>query len=203
MSSTLLAQSPRPRLQPQPQPSFARTPLQPTLLVAAAESDLDRYALPSFNRVTARSNAELAALIVRERPEAVVIDADLPGLDACAACAAARPQKGVRVLIAVSTPAQVPPLIKAGCHAILLKPFAPNLLAGRLGRLMRDRPHVSRGFETQKGQSRSEGTNRAWETVTCPRCNEPNAVGFDFTSHRRMWFACLACDQVWIGNRQE
>jgi CheY-like chemotaxis protein len=194
--------SPSPRVQPQSQPQ--RAPLRQTLLVAAADADLPLYGLPSFQRVTARNNAELSALLARERPAAVVIDADLPGLDAAAACAAARSHDGVSVLITAGSAEQVPPFLKAGCHAILLKPFAPNLFAGRMGRLLRDRAQQPRGLEaTRTAPAFTQGTNRAWETVACPRCSEPNAVSFDFTSHRRMWFACLACNQVWIGHRQE
>jgi CheY-like chemotaxis protein len=193
--------SPSPRVQPQSQPQ--RAPARQTLLVAAAEADLPLYGLPAFQRVTARNNAELIALLARERPTAVVIDGDLPGLDAAAACTAARSHDGVSVLVAVGSPEQVPPFLKAGCHAILLKPFAPNLFAGRMGRLLRDRAQQPRGVDGTRTAHVPQGTNRAWETVACPRCSEPNAVSFDFTSHRRMWFACLACNQVWIGHRQE
>ena len=32
---------------------------------------------------------------------------------------------------------------------------------------------------------------------------EGNAVSFEFSSYRRMWYACLACEHVWLGPRQE
>ena len=160
--------------------------VRPTLIVAAAERDLPRYTLGAYDCVPARNNVELAALLIRNRPTAVAIDADLPGFDALAACEAARRLDNVRVLVTVAAPEQVPTLLKAGCHSVLVKPFSLSLLAGRIGRL-----------------SRGNGTNHAWRDVTCPTCAAPDAVGFDFTSLRRMWFACLGCEHVWIGERQE
>jgi len=176
---------------------------EPTLIVAAADADLSAYLLMAFQLMTVRSNAELAALMAREHPAAVAIDADLPGFDAAAACAALCLQEDVAVLVALSRAEQAPAVLKAGCHAVLMKPFAPNLFASRMGRVLRDRAQRSRWSHVPRNGSSVRGTNRAWETVECPRCCEPDAVGFDFASHRRMWFACLACNQVWIGQRQE
>jgi DNA-binding response OmpR family regulator len=172
------------------------------MLVAAAAEDLQSYALPSFEYLTARTDREFAALLAR-RPVAVIIDADLPELDAVAACAASRPHQDVSILVAVTRPEQVPALLKAGCDAVLLKPFAPNLLAGRIGRLVRARAQQPRLPDGTRIVNERRGTNRAWRDVSCPRCAEANAVSFDFVSHRRMWFACLACNQVWVGQRQE
>ena len=174
-----------------------------TLIIAAADADLSNYHLAAFHRMTVRSTAELAALMAREHPTAVAIDADLPGFDAAAACAAVRLQENVAVLVALSRPEQAPVLLKNGCHAVLMKPFARNLFASRMGRVLRDRAQRTRWSYVPRNGSTIRGTNRAWETVECPRCREPNAVSFDFASHRRMWFACLSCNQVWIGQRQE
>jgi len=83
-----------------------------------------------------------------------------------------------------------------------LKPITVNLVAARLGRLCREMPAaaaVSRlGVTLQQW-----GTNRTWPEVHCPQCNEGSAVCFEYSSHRRSWYACLACDHVWLGPRRE
>ena len=92
--------------------------------------------------------------------------------------------------------------LKAGCHAVLLRPFAPNLLAARLGRLSREiptTPNALRGLAALQ----LVGTNRVWPDTQCPTCHAGGAVSFEFSSYRRMWYACLGCDHVWLGPRQE
>jgi len=193
------AWSPGSRIQPQAQPPA----LNRTILVVASDADLPTYVLPTFQCVVARTNVEVVSRLAREHPVAVVIDADLPELDAAAACAAARSHEDVSVLVTAGSPQQAPAVIKAGCHGVLMKPFAPNLLAARLGRLVRASSQQLRRPDGTRIKTATQGTNRAWEIVTCPRCSEPHAVSFDFTSRRGMWFACLSCNQVWIGPRQE
>jgi len=101
----------------------------------------------------------------------------------------------------MESPATAPAALKAGCHAILLKPFAPNLAAGRIGRLSRELPMgVTSSRSTPAVQY---GTNRAWAATHCPECDTAAATSFEFASYRRMWYACLACDHVWLGPRQE
>ena len=46
-------------------------------------------------------------------------------------------------------------------------------------------------------------TNHVWPETRCPACERPGAVSFEFSSHRRAWYACLGCKAVWMGKRQE
>lgn len=189
---------------PAPRAHTSPTKALPGLLVAVGEADVERVTLPAFTRIVARTTSEAVMMVARERPTAVILDVDLPGLDAAAVCRAACAIDGTSVLVTTGAPEQAPPLLKAGCHAILLKPFATNLLAARLGRLVRERAQHQRLRALRPAVVQDHpGTNRRWPDVTCPRCGEANATSFEFTSYRRMWFACLACDQVWIGMRQE
>jgi CheY-like chemotaxis protein len=160
---------------------------RPQLLLAVRDPDLPKYALPAYAALIGRSTAEVLALLERADAGALVIDADDASFDGVAVCraAAANPQLGI--LVTTRQAERVPPLLKAGCHAVLLKPFPPNLLAARVGRLLRARSQ----------------TNRAWPDTLCPRCFAANATSFEFTSYRRMWLACLACEFVWVGPRQE
>jgi glutamate dehydrogenase/leucine dehydrogenase len=45
----------------------------------------------------------------------------------------------------------------------------------------------------------SDGTNVVFNDANCPSCDQAGIVGFDAASHRRMWYACLACSGVWMG----
>lgn len=174
-----------------------------TVLLAVSDPDASPYLLYAFTRIVARSPAEISTLLQRERPTVAVIDLDVPDLDGSAVCAAAG-ASDTSVLVVMTSPEKAPEVLKAGCHAVLLKPFAPNLLSARLGRLLRGREQARRLRQGRSTLRREEsGTNRVWEEVVCPGCNAPNATSFEFSSHRRMWFACLGCGQVWIGARQE
>jgi len=90
------------------------------------------------------------------------------------------------VLATTSEPALVPEALKAGCDGVLMKPFAPNLLYTRVGRLLRMR------------EQELNGTNVVCHDAVCPSCGRGGGVGFDAASHRRMWYACLPCSHVWV-----
>jgi CheY-like chemotaxis protein len=194
-SAPVGAWSPRPDVHVAP----TTQPLQRTLLVAATAPLVPEGLFTEFERIDAKTTAEAIVLLKRERPIALLLDGDSPGFDIVEICRAAATIELTSVLVTLSAAEQAPSILKAGCHAILLKPFAPNLLAARLGRMTRERIYQLRlrsvRASTASGVS---GANRVWAHVSCPRCAEPNAVSFEFASHRRTWFACLACDQVWI-----
>jgi DNA-binding response OmpR family regulator len=130
----------------------------------------------------------------------IVTELDLPdgdGSDLCGlANAGAQP---ILVLVITSDATRVPRALRAGCHSVLLKPFPPNLLYARLGRLTRDLQSRC----CLPNDAMSLGTNLSYPTMTCPRCGCAGATSFDATSLRRAWFACLTCDHVWIARRQE
>jgi DNA-binding response OmpR family regulator len=141
--------------------------------------------------------------------QAVLSDGN--GVDVCRmAKALAHPPL---VIVTPTTAEQVPAALKAGCNAVLLRPFSPNLLCARIGRL-RQLSHravtMHRAVHREDiavnvylSNDASVTTNHLWNEIVCPRCNRRGATGFDFVSHRRMWCACLSCDHVWIARRLE
>jgi DNA-binding response OmpR family regulator len=176
--------------------------VRPTLLVAASAADADTLAASTFTRVATHTTAEALRTIERVRPRVVAIDWDVDTIDGAAVCAAARQVPYTGVLVISASPERVPAALKAGCHAVLLRPFAPNLLAARLGRLSREiptSPAALRGLAALQ----LIGTNRVWPDTRCPKCSTGGAVSFEFSSYRRMWYACVPCEHVWLGARQE
>jgi DNA-binding response OmpR family regulator len=168
------------------------------MLVLAGAGDYERYAANAFSCRPARSSIEAVTLLKREPPTVLLIDWDTQA-DAQAVCAAVGDRTAVLGLI--GDPAQAPAALRAGCQGLLLKPVIPNLLAARLGRLVRERM----SFPTQGRQVAigERGTNRLWSQTSCPSCGQGGAIGFEFSSRRRSWYACLGCDGVWLGPRQE
>ena len=108
---------------------------------------------------------------------------------------------------------RVPDALVAGCDGVLLKPFAPNLLYARIGRLLRARTDalVSRARQQhlkalhlgERADMLLSGSNRVWPNTHCPYCNHAGVTSFEFCSHRRAWYACVECKKVWIAKRQE
>jgi DNA-binding response OmpR family regulator len=176
--------------------------MNPTLVVAAAAADIDRFHAASFAHYPVHTTSEALRLIETARPRVVVVDWDVPEIDGPQVCSASRKFAHTGVLAVMGTPERAPSALKAGCHAILLKPFAPNLVAARIGRLARELPATPLATRTAAVLQQC-GTNRVWPDTHCPTCNAPSATSFEFSSYRRMWYACLACDAVWLGARQE
>ncbi len=182
-----------------PEPTRRPADPSPALLLAIDPSDAPMFVTAPFTRLVAQTTADAVQRLARERPRIVVVDWDAEGFDGAAICRMAATLPATSVLVTTSTPDRVPAILKAGCQAVLLKPFPRNLLAARLGRLLRERP--VRGLHGARvGES---GTNRVWPSTACPHCQTAGATSFDFSSYRRMWYACLACDAVWLGARQE
>jgi DNA-binding response OmpR family regulator len=169
----------------------------------------DQYRLT----VTATAGAALQAL-GRTPPALVVMELDLsdgPGEEICRRAKALTTP--ATVLVTTPQAERVPSALVAGCDAVLLKPFAPNLLYARLGRLLRARS-VELRMRAHRQQAKSlhlkeQGellaarTNREWSNTHCPYCQHRGVTSFEYTSHRRAWYACLECKKVWIAHRQE
>ena len=171
------------------------------LVIAAAATDAARFPSSGFSRYVVHTTTEALRLIETARPRVVAIDWDVPEIDGFQVCDAARKFAHTAVLITTRSPDRAPSAIKAGCHAILLEPVVPNLIAARIGRLIREVPETA--VAGDRAVVRESGTNRIWPDTRCPNCAAPSAISFEFHSHRRMWYACLACDHVWLGRRQE
>jgi DNA-binding response OmpR family regulator len=174
---------------------------RPALVVAVAECDVDQFPATSFTRYAVHTTTEALRLIETARPRIVAIDWDTAQIDGIQVCSLARRFAHTGILVATSEPERVPFALKAGCHAVLLKPFVPNLVAARIGRLQRELPTTVTPRPADAGLR--SGTNRVWPHTACPTCGTGGAVSFEFSSYRRMWYACLACEAVWLGPRQE
>ena len=190
----------------QDQPSLPRstsaTEQRPILLVVASSSDVEQFPKTSVTRLAVHTTPDALLAIERSRPRVVAIDWDYPNVAARQIVEAARRLPGTGVLVAMDAPAQAPAAIKCGCHAVLLKPFPANLAAGRIGRLCREVPVSAAGRRQPDGPSTS-GSHRVWPDQRCPTCQASGVTSFEFSSYRRMWYACLMCDAVWLERRRE
>jgi DNA-binding response OmpR family regulator len=191
-----------PRLSPGGTPARPSSDARASLVVAVAEIDVERFPAAAFTRYPVHTTNEALRLIETTRPRVVVIDWDVPYIDGPQVCSAARKFAQTAVLVVMNTPERAPGALRSGCHAILLKPFAPNLVAARVGRLSRELPLAPVAVRAAAAMQQT-GTNRVWPDTPCPKCNTPAATSFEFSSYRRMWYACLGCDAVWLGPRQE
>ena len=185
-------------LRAHPAPTDSRLPL----IVAVAPEDVDRFPQEPFARHAARTTTEAVRLIERWRPRVIAIDWDLEELDPAAICRSAQHVAPVGILAVMALPTKAPMALKAGSHAVLLKPYSLNLVAARLGRLCREMPAAA-AANRLGATLQNWGTNRVWPEMHCSRCDAGGAVGFEFSSHRRSWYACLSCDHVWLGARRE
>ena len=192
-------------------------PPLPELLFVDTEIAAAKY-LPQLSeqyRVTTSSKAAGALhLLGRTAPALVVCELDLsdgPGEEICKR--AKTLVTPATVLVTTSQAERVPHALVAGCDAVLLKPFAPNLLYARLGRLLRARSIDLRmrahrqqamvAHPKEQVELLAAKTNREWPNTHCQYCQHRGVTSFEFTSHRRSWYACLSCNKVWIAHRQE
>ena len=201
-----------PIVSPSPSP-----PLLPELLFVDTDTIAAGY-LPLLReqyRVTTTPTAAAAVQALgRMSPALVVTELDLsdgPGEEICRRAKALTTP--ATVLVTTPQAERVPSALAAGCDAVLLKPFAPNLLYARLGRLLRSRS-IELRLRAHRQQAKSAHlmekrdllaarTNREWPNTHCPYCQHRGVMSFEFTSHRRSWYACLACNKVWIARRQQ
>ena len=201
-------------ISPRTQPDQRITPAPVTtheLLIVEEEpiASLHAHMLRATYRVATTANSDVAVqYVTKGAPTMVVLDLDAVGDGATAICRAAKAAALPPTTLVIASQADaVPAVLRAGCDAVLLKPFAPNLLYTRLGRLLRTRTDGLRARARASGRTDGSGplatTNRVWPETTCPTCDRPGAVSFEFSSHRRAWYACVGCMAVWVGKRQE
>lgn len=200
-------------------PSSPATPPLPELLLVDAEETTAQYAVALRDRFRlSRVDAVEPAIQFLKRtptlPAIVVTELALPDGSGMQICSAAKSLSvPATVLVTTEHVDGVPSAIEAGCDAVLLKPFAPNLLFARLGRLARARASELRyrsmrqSAKAQHLRDRSElllaGTNQHWPNTHCPHCQHKGVTSFEYASYRRAWYACLACKKVWLAKRPE
>ena len=182
-------------------PTYPRLPASPLadvlLLGLEASTAVLAPILRGSCRVVVSSTAYTArAFLKRKGVDILVSDIDLPdsaAIDDLHREAKRLPQPPA-VLVMTEHVERVPDALEARCDGVLLKPFAPNLLVSRVARLFRARHAPSLHAGT---------TNQFWPMTACPYCATNGVTSFEFTSHRRAWYACASCKKTWIGKRQE
>ena len=201
--------------QPQPERHAAGGGIVPAtsheLLLIEDETTAAKHSLVlrGNNRVSSTIDTQVAVqYIEKATPALVVLDLDVAWEGAVEVCRAARAASvPSTTLVIASHPEAIPPMLKVGCDAVLLKPFAPNLLYTRIARLLRARDESVCTRPRFGGPGADHApqatTNRVWPDVACPTCGRPGAVSFEFNSHRRAWYACLGCMAVWMARRRE
>jgi CheY-like chemotaxis protein len=117
------------------------------VLIIDDEADIRRIARLALGRIGGMEVAESAGgpgaaeKALAERPDAILLDVWMPGLDGPAVLAALRRQEGtarvpVIFLTAAATPAEVEKLEGLGAIGVLKKPFDPMSLARRVRDLL-------------------------------------------------------------------
>jgi DNA-binding response OmpR family regulator len=156
---------------------------RPALLFVDSEPTLQLLApaLRSGFALTTHSDVAAAREALRRiQPALLTVNADMMGTAAGDFCRAAKALAcRPTVLVTTDSVENVPGLLAAGCDEVLLKPYAPQLLYTRIRRLLRSPRSTTR-------------------PSTCPHCGQHAATRFEFASHRRAWYACLACSQIWL-----
>ena len=116
------------------------------ILVVDDEPDIRELARVSLERVgghrvvAAGSGAEAVSLATESRPDAVILDVQMPGMDGPATLAALRASAGgaqvpVIFLTASVQESQVAELEALDVEAVLAKPFDPMTLSDDVGRI--------------------------------------------------------------------
>jgi DNA-binding response OmpR family regulator len=190
-------------LPPSPAASTAQTSAFPGVLLLDSEMNTAKLApllRSSYRVMVATTVTEARAFLRRNGVDLIVTDVELSDGVAIGLCHEAKAlPKPPAVLVTTGQVDRVPEALDAQCDGVLLKPFAPNLLFARIGRMLRARGRSVTGFDP-RGDS---GTNQLWEHMRCPHCEAHGVTSFEFASHRRAWFACRQCKKVWLGKRQE
>jgi DNA-binding response OmpR family regulator len=189
-----------------------------TLLWVDTEQAIAPYAdvLANQFHVSTRGGSRTAIEFLRRAttpPDFVVTDVGFPDGLGYEICRVAKELTvPSTVLVTASAAEQVPDALVAGCDSVLLKPFAPNLLMSRLARLKRARLTLRAMSEVALAKShhlreRSHDVTsrifREWPDSECPHCGHTRATCFEYSSHRRAWYACVACKKVWLSKRRE
>jgi DNA-binding response OmpR family regulator len=163
-------------------------------------------ALARHGNVVSTSMVGRAAELLCVRPVDVIITedaiADGTAVDVCRLAAEARSRPAV--LVTAPHIGRIPAVIAAGCDGILLKPVDMNLLCERVRRLVDARHRLGRNGGRRVWMQRdTHGTIEYWPGISCRRCAATGVFSFEFASHRRSWYTCIECGDVWLAARRE
>jgi DNA-binding response OmpR family regulator len=119
----------------------------------ATTTQLAPILVGNYRVVVSSSLANARAFLARLGVDVIVTDMDMP--DAVSIC---REAKALRhapaVLVTTAQVERVPDALEARCDGVLLKPFTPNLLVARIGRLLRGRGQHARWERIDSGPTR-------------------------------------------------
>jgi len=185
------------------------------VVCAEASTALYREPLQPTRRIAVTTSPDTALqLMKRADCGLVVVDGDVGEMGTTVCRGARQIVPPPMVLVTLSSPEAAPAVLDV-CDSILMKPFAANLLAGRVGRLLRlrERAHAVRhdghraGIERKPSvdaaDGRPAGTLVERTDGQCPQCGRQHVVMFDYASIRRAWYACKGCSSVWLARRIE
>lgn len=160
------------------------------IVVLCPQAVADQYCAPlaAAHRMSTTESPDVAVeYLTRTQAPLLIVDGDLQV--SCDLCRRSRDLAVAKpaVLVTLSEPAAAGQVIDL-CDSILLKPFAPNLLSSRVGRMLRD----------------AVGTFIEWPNDPCPHCQHNGGVVlFDYASLQRAWYACRQCRTVWMARLPE
>ena len=196
--------------------------LVPNILVVCPEQMAAHYKAPlaAEYRVAITSSPDVAVQFLARTTHLPVLVVDGDGHDGGAGvCEIARSvAASPLVLLTLSKPDAAGRVIDK-CDSILLKPFAPNLLAARVGRMLRmlqkgeelrersagliARVEHERAKVAHIQERRAVGLLVEWPNQHCPYCQHAGVVLFDYAGQRRAWYACGECRKAWLARRLE
>ena len=195
--------------------SITSEPSVPELFLLDPDPSIQAHVprLQNLFHVTTGNSVAAAAQYLQRTPrdcQFLVSDVSVNGQDTFEVFRAAKALPAApTILVTTAEVERVPDALMSGGDAVLLKPFAPNLLFSRIGRLKQQfglPSSLRREITHARGQRPGVPVHAVGSTAHvilpddhCPHCNALPITAFDFLSYRRAWYACLACKKVWIG----
>ena len=134
------------RSRSRPDGEITRPPTAPCIVVVDDDEDIrDLVAIKlraaGYRTLTAPDGDAALDLAVRERPDLMILDVSMPGMDGLAVCAQVHRQHGladvpVLILSARAMPYDIDLGLAVGADDYLTKPFSPNELLTRVHTLL-------------------------------------------------------------------
>jgi two-component system response regulator RstA len=151
-----------------------------------------------FSVIVERQGNRAPDVILAERPDLVILDLMLPGLDGLSICRKVRPRFDGPILMLTALGDEVDEVVglEVGADDYMAKPVRPRLLLARIKTLLRRVP---------QGQGRREGGNEEGEvSVEEPKRIEVGSLKVDagnrsvFVDDRRVQVTTAEFDLLWL-----